>query len=410
MMEQNNSTDLYDASFSYLRAGHDQGFTDQEGEISVFGAERYFNMKLHDHDHINTKSSKNIGEYKKEVNNNNNNQVHHHHHQRITRTPSRPGTPSSCSEVSWNSQTTLLPNLVRNPSLKKKNKFFSSLSCGGSCSDKKSIHVHKEEEEVRKHHHHQLIVNQIVPLKPPQQQRSSTNNVIKQKDHEDDHQQQHFAFPILNPGGVQASTLELEQGNKKKKTAIEDEEEELPRESLEVFGSNTRMKCDVVAISLERKLSMLTWDAIPKPSVHVSSTSTASGTTRINNEDLESEASSDLFEIENISCSTDFQPMFTRQVSGGMSSCMTHTSRYEPSEASIDWSVVTSSAVGDYDENKLAANSRSSTSYFMAKTKSGTIIGKEVQRNRQSGILGCKSHKSVRVAEIACRTKVKDLD
>ncbi|XP_015883483.3 protein PHYTOCHROME KINASE SUBSTRATE 3 [Ziziphus jujuba] len=433
-----NSTDLHDASFSYLRAGEglevnnndylsgsvevqqypspplmSLGRTtktiDQEGEICVFGAERYFNMILNDD--IN-KSSKSGG-YKKEINNNSN-QVHHHHPpppQRLTRTKSRPGTPSSCSEVSWNSQAALLPRLNGNPSLNKKKKllngknfFVSTFSCGGSCSDKKSIYVH--EEEVRKDDQHQLVqIDRVIPLKPQHQQQQQQRLInVKQKNHED----QHFAFPILNPGAVHTSTADEKlvlQLEGRKKTTIEDEEQ-LPRKSLEVFGSNT-MTGDVVAINLERKLSMLTWDAIPK----ASNVSSASGTTRMN-DDMESDASSDLFEIENISCGTGFQPLFTRQVSDGMSSCMTPTSRYEPSEASIDWSVVTASAAGgqdvsvvrDYDEKMLAANNRSINS--IAKTKAG--MEKEVQTNRHSGILGCKSHKSVRVAESAYRTKVKD--
>lgn len=44
--------------------------------------------------------------------------------------------------------------------------------------------------------------------------------------------------------------------------------------------------------------------------------------------------SSNLFEIENLSGSEN--PMFTRQESDGMSSCMTSTTKYEPSETSID--------------------------------------------------------------------------
>lgn len=427
-MEDNN-TDLRDASFSYLRAG--EGFehnnhsgsvhhhipplmslgrsttksSDEEGEISVFGAERYFNMILDD----NKKSiNKKIGYHKKEIliNNNNNNQVHDLQRTR-TKSSFRPGTPSSCSAVSWNSQTALLPTLIRNPSESKKKKLngkniFANFSCGGSCSDEKSIYVH--EDQVRSgsggvHVHDENKVKKEVlfqtdhvnvPPRPPQPRSlSAENDLVSNKE------DQHFAFPILSSSGPVQGTIN-------EKSQLEEEEEEEARKSLEIFGTNT-MNGDVVAINLERKLSMLTWDAIPKTQ---SVLTNSMNTTRMN-DDIDSDASSDLFEIENLSVTSGFQPFYTRQVSDGMSSCMTPTSLYEPSEASIEWSVITSSAAGgtDYDEKRLSVNSRSSTS--IAKIKSGLVDNKDqvMQRSKANGILGCKSHKAVRVAETAYRTK-----
>lgn len=431
-MEDNNS-DLRDASFSYLRAG--EGFehnnhsasghhhipplkslgrsitksNDEESEISVFSAERYFNMIQDD----NKKSINNkIGYNKKEIminNTNSNNQVHDLERTRTSKSSFRPGTPSSCSEVSWNSQTALLPTLIRNPSESKKKKLngkniFANFSCGGSCYDKKSIYVHEDqvrrgsggvhvhdENKVKKEVLFQTDLVNVTP-KPPQPRRLlSAENDLVVSNKED----QHFAFPILSSSGhVQASIVE--------KSQLKEEEEEEARKSLEIFGTTT-MKADVVAISLERKLSMLTWDAIPKTQ---SVLTTPVNTTRMN-DDIDSDASSDLFEIENLSVSTGFQPFYNRQVSDGMSSCMTPTSRYEPSEASIYWSVVTSSAPGgtDYDEKRLSVNSRSSTS--IANSKAGLVDNKDqvMQRSKASGLLGCKSHKAVRVAETARRTK-----
>ncbi|KAF3437709.1 hypothetical protein FNV43_RR20465 [Rhamnella rubrinervis] len=433
-MEDSN-TDLRDASFSYLRAG--EGFehnnhsgsvhhhipplmslgrsttksSDEEGEISVFGAERYFNMILDD----NKKSINNrIGYHKKEIminsSSSNNNQVHDLQRTR-TRSSFGPGTPSSCSEVSWNSQKPLLPTLIRNPSESKKKKLngkniFAKFSCGGSCSDKKSIYVHEDQVRhgsggVHVHVHDENKVKKEVlcqtdlvnaPPKPPQTRLlGAENDVVSNKE------DQHFAFPILSSSGhVQASIDENSQLKE------EEEEEEVERKSLEIFGTTT-MKGDVVTINLERKLSMLTWDAIPKTQ---SVLTTPVSSTRMN-DDIDSDASSDLFEIENLTVSTGFQPFYTRQVSDGMSSCMTPTSRYEPSEASIDWSVVTSSAAGgaDYDEKRLSVNSRSSN--YVAKTKAGLVdnMDQVMQRSKTSGLLGCKNRKAVRVAETAYRTK-----
>uniref|UniRef100_A0A803P4K1 Uncharacterized protein n=1 Tax=Cannabis sativa TaxID=3483 RepID=A0A803P4K1_CANSA len=166
---------------------------------------------------------------------------------------------------------------------------------------------------------------------------------------------------------------------------------------------------------------------------------------------LDSDASSDLFEIENITAATRSPELLqppaqatssvlvlkpaSRQVLLGkndnMSLHMTpnynsdqYYSSYEPSEASIDWSVVTasaaaadqmmSSAVFGYDEKKLTASSSMNTSratagrggvkYYKAARRSGSGGGssggfKGGRSRHNNGILGCKSHKAVRVAE-----------
>ncbi|KAK4774337.1 hypothetical protein SAY86_009272 [Trapa natans] len=80
-----------------------------------------------------------------------------------------------------------------------------------------------------------------------------------------------------------------------------------PRKSLDVFGSGSKdvEGRDVVAMNLRRKLSMLTWDAIPEAENRTLSgnpyvpSRIDSATTRA--EDMDSCASSDLFEIDSIS-------------------------------------------------------------------------------------------------------------
>ncbi|XP_048445401.1 protein PHYTOCHROME KINASE SUBSTRATE 3 [Pyrus x bretschneideri] len=113
--------------------------TKAEGETSVFGAEKYFSMMLEDDGPrlVGYDTSK-FGQKKKE---NSGGQQH-------KQPTSRPGTPSTCSEASWNSKSGFLSSM-RTPSQSKKKKvnrkinIFSSFSCNGSCSDKKSISVHE---------------------------------------------------------------------------------------------------------------------------------------------------------------------------------------------------------------------------------------------------------------------------
>ncbi|KAG6632943.1 hypothetical protein I3843_12G013800 [Carya illinoinensis] len=299
----------------------------EEDEISVFGAERYFSMKL-DEDStrsIDSHASKHglMKDYCVDLPN--------------RKAKSRAAIPSLSSESSWNSQVALLPGFPRQPFQNTEKKVtrkmhFSGFICNRSCSVERSLNIHKHIEH----------------------------------------------------GGIHGLQLKVDK--------IKDEE---PRISLEVFGSHIMNKSDI-AMNLERKLSILTWDAIPK-SKKLSITSGTEGV----HEDMGSDASSDLFEIENLSGSEN--PMFTRQESDGMSSCMTSTTKYEPSETSIDWSVVTASAAGflastGFDERKLE---ESNNIHGLAKAKS--IVDKEVPKSRPSGLLGCKSQKAVSIAETAYR-------
>ncbi|KAL0342634.1 UNVERIFIED_CONTAM: protein PHYTOCHROME KINASE SUBSTRATE 3 [Sesamum calycinum] len=110
---------------------------------------------------------------------------------------------------------------------------------------------------------------------------------------------------------------------------------------------------------MERKLSMLTWDAIPKGQ-NLPTSTVGSGTIC---DDMASDASSDLFEIENISGS-----MYPVQLTAGiaaddMSICMSPASQYAPSEASIQWSVVTASAA-DYSSVLSDYNDETSVSFM----------------------------------------------
>ncbi|OIT05010.1 PREDICTED: protein PHYTOCHROME KINASE SUBSTRATE 3-like [Nicotiana attenuata] len=318
----------------------------KDGEISIFGADKYFNMDL-DYGAAPLPPD-GVMKYK------------------TTDPPNlkpnvQSGTPSICSEASsWNSQNALLQNIRRNGCQTKQKKitrrrFLDSISCQ-PCSDKKAVYVDES-----------------------------------------------IGHAISQPGpkhGVGPFALSLAQGQ-----SIEEQ-----RKSLEVFGSGKMGKGDI-AVNLERKLSMLTWDAIPKAQ-NLPTTTNGSSTVC---DDMASDASSDLFEIENISSSG--YGLVNTQTSGDCmsSSCMSPTTQYAPSEVSIEWSVVTASAadyssiISDYDEKNFCISGNINSRYATDKTtKNKNTVGKEVQKTCPStGLLGCKSHKAVNVAETVHKTSEK---
>ncbi|KAI3463981.1 hypothetical protein Pfo_020644 [Paulownia fortunei] len=330
----------------------------KEGEIGVFGADKYFNMKM---------------EYQTQVKHNYKNEGPAH----LPRVGSNimPRTPSLCSEASsWNSQTSLLPDLHRSGSQTKQKKatgrrIFTGFGCRGPCFDKKSVHINE-----------MVAQGAYYGSKPT---RTGSERI------------DHLASLLAgsNPG-----TENLSIKNQLKVEPLDES-----RHSIEVFGSGTTSKGDVVT-NMERKLSMLTWDAIPKG--RTLPTSTLGSSTIC--DDMASDASSDLFEIENISGS--IHPLLTSETADDMSTCVSPTSHYAPSEASIQWSVVTASAADysvlpDYNDEmsvSVAGDVISRNNVTNRSSKTRSEWGKEVQKSRPGGLLGCKSHKAVDVAENVC--------
>lgn len=390
MDAQKNNTNLGDISFSsYLNSAEDVlphkladsiqksysvhenpgarsfGRSNQEAEISVFGAEKYFNMRL---DEEGPGKDFNFGTKENQVD-------------QMKPIRSRPGTPSIASESSWNSQTALL---TRKESLNKTKKvkgrsFLAGLSCNGSCTDEKSVCLnHDADKNKRVHGRAQLDQNHIVldgskQSKPRFQVKHEPNCPRSQKVNIGPNREEYFALQIKK-SDVQHLKI-------KKPTDQNHKIKEQAWKSAKVLNPNSMNKGDI-AMNLEKKLSMLTWDAIPNaPTMSITSMSSKKG------EDIESDASSDLFEIDNISGSVP------------------QSTLYEPSEASIEWSVVTASAAdfsvaSNYDEKK-AVNVKT----YGAKTKS--MVHNELQTSRSAGLLGCKSQKAVSVSETAYRSLEK---
>ncbi|KAI5683744.1 hypothetical protein M9H77_04972 [Catharanthus roseus] len=349
-------------------------------EIGVFGADKYFNMKL----------------------DNGRNKLQKMKSSSNSSSRSAAATQSVYSEIttssSWNSGTALLKNNSNNilprktsqttkPKMALGRRIIASFGCTGPCMDSRSAIV-------------------------AENGRRGGGDIGRGEC------QIPFAFPIIG-----TSTNDDDPSTKTKKQHIEEVEkiEEL-RKSLDVFGSDTMKKRgegdNIIVTNLERKLSMLTWDAIPipKPSNHHHSTTTVgSSTTTIICDDMASDASSDLFEIENISSSGNgLVPILSNinhkndddddlLLSGGYGCMSPTTTQYAPSEASIEWSVVTASAVdfssviSDYDEKYIGFGG---TSDGNKKNLIKQSVGKDqAQKTRSSGLLGCKSQKSVNVAE-----------
>ncbi|KAJ8563215.1 hypothetical protein K7X08_031667 [Anisodus acutangulus] len=325
-----------------------------DGELSIFGADKYFNMKL-DYGAVPTTGVKHGGQTNKRMED-----LPH------VRPSSRTGTPSIRSEASsFNSQSALLQNLPRNRKQNKTTgrKCFASFGCQGPCSGKKTVHVDKSSERA------------------PGSKHSAG----------------HFA---LSSG---TASVNEELRAVKKHSNDQDPIIEEQRKSIEVFSSSKMRKVDI-AVNLERKLSMLTWDAIPKAAQNVPTTTIGSSTVC---DDMASDASSDLFEIENIS-SCGYGHMNSQTNDYVPAGCMSPTTtQYAPSEACIERSVITASAadyssvISDYDAKRISIKGDAKN------TKTKNEVGKEVQKTRPGWLLGCKSHKAVSVVETVYKTSEK---
>ncbi|KAJ7953801.1 protein PHYTOCHROME KINASE SUBSTRATE 1-like [Quillaja saponaria] len=347
----------------------------EDGEIGVFGAEKYFNGGIDEGSpRIANMSTRKYRPKKDE-------QVD----LATRKCKNQPGTPSVRSESSWNSQSALLQSSLRNPSAAKKNKahgksFLATLGC--KCLDKNSV-ISENAGEIDLSN----IANYGVAYV-----KSSTKKSFK-------------AGQDLN-GLVQNKGMVLNRENcfqfpdMPVKLQFQQEGEDKPTKSLEVSGSSILDKRSK-SLSLDKKVKMMSWDATPRVE-EIEFSASAGG----HYNDTESDASSDLFEIESLSGKP--QPFLARQASDAAS-----TTCYAPSEASIEWSVVTASAaefsmMSDYEDLRPAARITSP-----AKTPSASSSGKtrsksrEIQRLRPGIFLGCKSHKAVRVAGDAYRMNEK---
>ncbi|KAL2349254.1 hypothetical protein Fmac_003254 [Flemingia macrophylla] len=415
-LSQNNNYHLRDASFSsYLNnkeeilaeSGHGfvsnrkephlQGLKkEDDGEIGVFEAEKYFNGEEIGIPPIVANSEAN---------------THQHQHQKDEQTTLvtrkykvQYGTPSIRSESSLNSQSVLLQGRVRNSTRNMKNKlqrksFLASLGCKCYCSDKNSVDIsdHAGEISLNKSATHGKTTsrnifnadpdaNHSVKMTKPPAELSIKKDVYFQRTEK-------LGVGLSRENSLTLSAVNSSSGNQLVKMQLQQVEK--ARKSLEVFGSpilDSRSK----SLSFDKRLGNSSWD--PAPKNEETDFSENSGG---NYNDAESDASSDLFEIESLTGKSS--SFLGRSTSNVISSCASPTTCYAPSEASIEWSVVTASALeysamSDYDDQRSIATTRSPIRIPSGSSNVKPKVIKEMQKRRPSMLLGCKSHKAVGVA------------
>jgi len=416
---ENNNGHLYDATFSPYLNGNEGTIVgrldersqklspfssnrrsplqkvekkEENGEIGVFGAEKYFNVGESE----TPRSASSIATSK-------------YLHQRdepvavATRKHTlQYGTPSTRSESTSNSQSAFLQIGMRNSLRNKKDKCQAKSVLAGlgfkcSCSGKDSVDageisfsksatygaVHGKTTTRKLVDIAALDASHSIKLSKPNAELLKINNVYFKKEESYgvgvNSRRNSLTFsPMSSASGKQNHLVKMQ--------AQQDEEEIKPRKSLEVFGSPIQ-KNRIKSLSFVRRMVLSSRDGVPRTEEIDSN--------HIN--DAASDASSDLFEIESIKSKTN--PFLARQTSDVASGCVSPTNGYAPSEGSIEWSVATASAavMSDCEEQMSEVTVRSPIrTAFISNGK--TKAPREVQRRRPSMLLGCKSHKSVRVA------------
>ncbi|XP_047323732.1 protein PHYTOCHROME KINASE SUBSTRATE 1-like [Impatiens glandulifera] len=355
LMPENNTVPLplRDASFtSYLSDSvlkpNPDGKKAEDGEIDVFEAEKYFNGAIDDHEQKSSNLSTII------------NGPNKHEPGQYSQNKQRPkvqfGTPSINSESSWNSSSVLLQTTLKNqtpplpPQTNKYNNLktlISNLRCNYcSCNDKNSVQVDETSKSIHDKTTARDQSTQSSSYLSHSNTKSWTNPCLMNRDQ--DQQQQ-----------------------------------TMQRKSLEVFGS-----------PVERRIPMKPTLIVThnQPSTSIQEPCMIGRSLDGTYDETGSDASSDLFEIESFTTNTINTPR-----------------GYAPSEASVEWSVVTAS-VADFsalsDSEDVRTMSFSSNTRKMV-SKQRNSPAKETERRRSGILLGCKNYKAVRVAGDAYRSNTK---
>ncbi|XP_021722904.1 protein PHYTOCHROME KINASE SUBSTRATE 1-like [Chenopodium quinoa] len=367
----------------------------EDKEIDVFSADKYFSSEIIDQERSNSARSKSARFQLSEELHNHEERPEGPEHQIVrvnsNKLKSQFRTPSSQSELSSNSQSALLRRLHRTPSRSTNNgKTMSLLSCS-CCVNRKSVDIDREFTNhssrggitdgrppagYSKGTYTRSIKTSFDTAEITRMNKLHPNNTIEP-----------FVFPVTDSASLAAVN---------KLINVEEEE---ARKSLEVFGFSD-LDDGSKRFSLQKRLNMLSWDAIPRTD-EISTSGAPSETYK----DTESDASSDLFEIECLSCTSN--PVIQRPRLVPSDGSTTPTTAYAPSEASIEWSVVTASAadfsIASDSEDQRSRAVPSGTRYKSSASKSSPFakrgMSKEVQKPGSGLLLGCKSQKAVNVAQ-----------
>ncbi|PIN24081.1 hypothetical protein CDL12_03202 [Handroanthus impetiginosus] len=285
---------------------------------------------------------------------------------------------------SWNSWSALLAAVSRKQQTRRTNKksYLASIGCSSSCNRKNSVTV-------------DVFNNESWFSKST----NSRNRKSRQRDKNSDHlvsnghldfncikfdelkvrrnSDGNFSFPVFNPkNGHQAANVQANDATRQK--------------SVEILGSKY-LENGKNCWSMEKKLNLLTWDAIAPGAAKIGSVSCEIG------KDSDGDSSSDLFELESFSKSSMQVP------DNIFSGCVTSTACYAPSEASIEWSVITADA--DYDVLSDSDELRSVAMVTPQPQEVGqdlkNVRFNEMSKRRSRILSGCKGQKAVMVVEDA---------
>ncbi|XAR65183.1 hypothetical protein NMG60_11009205 [Bertholletia excelsa] len=361
----------------------------EEGEIGVFTAEKYFNGGID-------------GESPKIADNGTINS-HPVTDEPPHASPAKPklkeGTCSIQSESSWNSHNALLQNPPKRKASSRqklsKKSLLASFGCNCYCSDKNSVDIDEQAREPESNPNRSsscgVLQGKAVLTKDHVMNIWNTGNLAPNKSRTSPWAMEEFHCKKIDDRGLRLDreecfnfpTMSSKPANNLtvKVHLREEEQDEKQRKSLEVFGSPV-IPNKKSSASLENRVNILPWEG----------------------NDIESDASSDLFEIESCPANSNSSPFLLGQASGGLSSCVTPRTCYPPSEASIEWSVVTASAadcsvVSDCEDRFSSSGLK----------KPQKLPPKEAEKRRSGILAGCKSQKAVTVAEFAYRTSGKEV-
>ncbi|KAI3962246.1 hypothetical protein MKX01_030796 [Papaver californicum] len=227
-----------------------------------------------------------------------------------------------------------------------------------------------------------------------------------------------FSFPILNPP-IAATKVNLNGG---RSGLMSLQLEDPPRESLEVFQPTEEPISLRKSTDLQRRVLM----SFPEECDRRSFNYPGSPKIRQIDDDVVSDASSDLFEIESFSTQSTMFPMYRRRDSldetssydgrryGGLGAhfrrsldettpSIAPTECYEPSEVSIDWSVTTAEGFdrGSVSNFSIAGPSDYEDTRFMnnidTKMSTGTGISQSTSNRKGTGLFSCRYEKAVNV-------------